>query len=437
VALMRMAKLDAAVQVDKEVERDGQVLKFPMWMRERRFVQKIGTEMIFFKEFGSSRDLNRKTGRWAEQGVQLKLEEKASEVIHFTLERDVGTAYGLPRWINQLPSVLGSRKAEEFNLEFFDNGGVPPAVVFLQGGALVEDVKEQLLGYFSGKAAYRVAVVEVQSSTGSIDSTGTVQVKTERFGDTKADAMFTTYDTSTEEHVRVGFRLPPLFLGRAQDYNFATAMTAYMVTEAQVFAPERTEFDEIINKKLLKALGIKNYKYVSKPVTLKNVEVQLKAIELAMDKVDGEKMIETINDIAGLNLEYSKEAHEEAKKLGKPDAFMEGGPFGAPAPTKEAAKGLKPGVNPKSAKVIPLRKNELGPDDVVALVNQWAIAAGLERGQALVDEEKARIFKTVEELSPAQRSLFDNVLATKSFLGVGHDPSGMAAIASCCADMVK
>jgi capsid portal protein len=50
-------------------------------------------------------------------------------------------------------------------------------------------------------------------------------------------------------------RLPPLFLGYAADYNFATAQTSYMVAEARVFEPERTEFDDLMNKTIIKELG--------------------------------------------------------------------------------------------------------------------------------------------------------------------------------------
>lgn len=435
--MMRLVRLDEAVLVEKEIDRNGKTVKAKMYVRERRFAMKVGNKVIYFKEYGASRNLDRETGMWEGEGdptmknAKLPIDRQASEVIHLTLERDPTTHYGLPRWINQLPSILGSRKAEEFNLEFFDSGGLPPAIVFIQGGALVQDVKEQLMGYLSGNSNHRMAVVEVQSTSGTLESAGSVKVSTERFGDSKADAMFQTYDANCEEHVRVGFRLPPLFVGRAQDYNFATAMTAYLVTEAQVFAPERGEFDEIVNKKITKHLGAKVYKFASNPVTLKNIEIQLKAIELVSSKVDGEQLITTINQLTGLDLEYSQEAEDRNFSLANP---MKVPAEGAAPPANGRQDGL-PNPNPKNNKgnVVPIRKGEMSPEAIVGLVSQWAIAMGLDAG-TMPPEDRETIRKSVEDLTPVQRRLFDNILATKSFSGVGTDPSGLAEIASCCAD---
>lgn len=441
--MMRLVKLDEPVEVDVELDRNGEKVKAKIWTRERRYVQKIGTQMIFFKEFGASRNLNRETGYW-EGDEKLPPEKLASEVLHFTLSRDASTPYGIPRWVNQLPSVLGSRKAEEFNLDFFDAGGIPPAAIFIQGGALAAEVTEQLRTYFGpkNKDPHRVAVVEVQSTSGTIDSPGSVQVKVERFGDSKAgDALFQNYDAKCEEHVRVAFRLPPLFIGRAQDYNFATAMTSYMVTELQVFQPERTEFDEVINRTIVHAMGISDWKFVSKPMILKNVDVQVKAIELAKDKLDGEDFVEELNNIAGLSMEFSEEAEEKAAAAANP---MQAPPDG------EQGKPPVPGEKPKLTMVsneakpkpkeepAPIKKAEdMTPVDIVQLVAHWSRAMKLEKSEViLTTDERDHILKTVDSLSDTQRKIFDNILASKAFVNVSNDPHGLGEIAGCCSKMM-
>lgn len=433
--MMRLVRLDDAVTVEKEIDRNGKKVKAKMSVRERRFAMKVGNKVIYFKEYGASRNLDRDTGMWEGEnedpgsGKKLTIDKQASEVIHFTLERDATTHYGLPRWINQLPSILGSRKAEEFNLEFFDSGGLPPAITYIQGGALVQDVKDQLMGYLSGNSPHRMAVVEVQSTSGTLESAGSVKVSTERFGDSKSDSMFQNYDAQCEEHVRVGFRLPPLFVGRAQDYNFATAMTAYLVTEAQVFEPERKEFDEIFNKKILKHLGAETYRFVSKPITLKNIEIQLKAIELVQSKVDGEELITTLNDLTGLDLQYSQEAEDRNFSLMNPMKVPAGGGEG------EGRQDNLNNPNPAASNVVPLRKAEMSPEQVVELVGRWAIAEGLDGGLTS-PEDREKVRKAVRDLSPTQRRLFDNILAAKSFTNVVTDPAGLAEITSCCVDHI-
>ena len=457
---MRLVKLDEPVEVEKEITRNGKVLKAKMMVRERRFAQRVGEKMLYFREFGASRNLSRSTCVWegapVEEGgapTTVEPDDMATEIIHLTLEPDAGTAYGVPRWINQLPSVLGSRKAEEFNLTFFDSGGIPPVAIFVQGGSLAGDVMEQLKGYFNGDAQskHRAAIVEVQSTSGSLDKGGSVQVKTERFGETKSDSMFQEYDKNTEEHIRVSFRLPPMFLGRSQDYNFATAMTGYMVTEAQVFAPERLEFDEKINMLIVRSLGVDKWVMKSKPMTIKNVEVQLQAMELVSDKIDPEEMVGTVNDIASLDLKFDKETYDKNREMQQPaqqDMAVDpetGAAIPAkPAPTKKPPGKVVPiagdkdqgsakllsGPKPSSAK----KSEDLSTEQVVRLVNEWSVAMGLDTGEV---DDPAHVLKLARDLSPEQRAVFNNVLATKAFVNAGVDAEGLAEIAECCAHVME
>ena len=285
-AHVRMVKLDAPIQVKKKIMRDGKEVELTLWERERRFAQTVALkQQVYYREFGTTREIDRDTGNWESETYKVTPEKRGSELLILGINPDITTPYYLPRWINQLPSVIGSRAAEEQNLQFLDAGGLPPAIVFIQGGTLIKDTSDQLRMYLSGlnKNKNRAVVVEVQSSSGSLDAAGKVDVKVERFGSAQSqDSMFTNYDEVTEEHVRVGFRLPPLFLGKAVDYNFATAQTSYMVAEAQVFEPERTEFDDLMNKTIVKDLGLTTLLYKSKPITLKDVATQLKGLELSM-----------------------------------------------------------------------------------------------------------------------------------------------------------
>lgn len=308
---VRMVRLDGEILVTKTISRNGEDVEISYYDRERRFVQRVGNEtLVYYREFGSTRQINRRTGMWETPTALIPPEDRGTELIIVGVVPDVVSPYYVPRWVNEMPSVVGSRKAEEQNLQFLDSGGMPPAIIFIQGGTMAKDASDQLREYLSGKnkEKNRAVVVETQSSSGSLDSAGTVQVRVERFGSQEAqDAMFMKYDVATEDHVRVGFRLPPLFLGKAQDYNFATAMTAYMVAEAQVFQPERAAFDELMNKTIIKELGIKTWKIKSNPITLKDVASTLEALGLAatLPNIDQETVVDSLNDLVGIKLEVS------------------------------------------------------------------------------------------------------------------------------------
>jgi PBSX family phage portal protein len=312
---MRLVRLGDQVQLPYTVMRDGKEVELKLNERPRRFVQAFGATagtvtQQFFKEFNCPLHLNRNTGEWAKEGEKLPLEVQATEILFFGVDKDATSPYFVPRWINQLPSVMGSRKAEEQNLEFLDSGGMPPAIIFIQGGSLVGDAATQLRTYLSNsnRKKGRAVVVELASNSGSLDgAAGSVTAKVERFGAERAnDAMYTNYDNACEEHVRVGFRLPPLFLGKSADYSFATATVAYQVAEAQVFQPERTEFDEMLNKTIMKALGFKTIKLKSNPISIKSVEETFKGLALVDGKVDAEEFVEAVNTAIGTELTYEE-----------------------------------------------------------------------------------------------------------------------------------
>jgi PBSX family phage portal protein len=333
---MRLVRLGAAVETKSKVMRGGQEVEFTSMERPRRFMQMInGFSRQYFKEFGNAQHLDRKTGAWSDK--PLPPADQASELLVFGLDKDNSGPYWVPRWINQMPSVLGSRKAEEYNLEFFDSGGMPPAIIFIQGGQMVGDAATQLRTYLSAqnKKKGRAVVVELASNSGSLDSSGSVSARVERFGAEKAgDHMFGKYDEATEEHVRVGFRLPPIFIGKAQDYNYATAVVAYMVAEAQVFQPERSEFDEMINKTIIRGLGLKTLKFKSNPITLKSIEEKFKAIELVKDIVDGEGLVDDVNTTIGTDYKYKK---PDPKPVANIDPHT-GLPYDKPMPPQVPAK---------------------------------------------------------------------------------------------------
>jgi PBSX family phage portal protein len=308
--LMRLLKLDDAVAKKITLKRGGQEMEVTVNVRERRFAQSInGKNVIYFKEFGCVRDLDKYTGEWAKPGEALAVDRRATAVLHFKCLPDAHTPYGVPRWVSQLPSVLGSRKAEEYNLDYFDNGGVPPVMILIQGGVLGSETRKRLENAASGKATTknRVTVVEMEPTGGSLESTSASKVTVERFGSEKQnDSMFEKYDERCEIRVRRSFRLPPIFTGNASDYSFATAFASYTVAEAQVFRLEREDHDEVISTKLLPALGYDGYLMKSKPLNIEDATIKLQAIEVgvAANALEPVSVVNALNGIAGTNLKH-------------------------------------------------------------------------------------------------------------------------------------
>lgn len=309
--MMRLIKLDEAQTYPVTVRRKGRDVTLNLQQRFRRFVQIVnGVHLRYFKEFGCPIDLDKYTGAWAKKGERLNAQRRATEIIHFTDLPDATSPYGVPRWISQLPSVLGSRKAEEFNMEFFDNGGVPPVLIILQGGVLASESRRAFETNTGGPAQQkqRVRIIEMEPSGGSIDNPGTAKVTVERFGaERQNDSMFEKYDERCEIRVRRGFRLPPIFVGQASDYSFATAFASYTVAEAQVFRPEREEFDEIMSVKVLPAMGYPGYRMASRPMQIMDATMKLNGITLASNTgyVSPKEVVDAVNETVGTSLQVS------------------------------------------------------------------------------------------------------------------------------------
>ena len=440
--LMRFMKLEDAVPVSKKIRRGGSEINVKVLERQRKYAQIIGdTKVRFFKDFGVERELNAETGEWAgEEAATLSNAngannsadtaqkpilqiDKANELLHFSVIRDVLTPYGVPRWINNLPSVLGSRKAEEFNLEFFDHGGLPPAMILIQGGQLSNEARTTLTNYLAGKAALkqRGIIAEIFAASGDLGSAGNVKVSVERFGDERQkDAMFATYDKNCAEHVRISFRLPPMFLGLSEAYNFATAYTAYMIAEAQVFLPERDEFDEKLNLTIMKELS-EDYVFKSKSLNVVDVEAKLKAMEMSKEYQNPSDFIDQLNDIvrstftAKEGIDDQVMEHKQAELDGAKEAAK---------PKEEVIVGTQGPQGGSDGRVLKIEFD----DAIRELADDWA---GHLTGQLdMQDSSVKTMSKLITQLDPSVRKLFDGYVGMKMSSG-GLDDDGIAELMAC------
>jgi len=390
---MRLGALSSPVPAEKSLIRNGKKVTLTVTLRERTFVQMVNKSAVYFKEYGSSRHMNKATGEWSEAKVAAK--DRATEILHFTAVKDGTSPYGVPRWINQVPSVLGSRKAEEHNLEFFNSGGLPPVLVTISGGRMIADTKKALESYLNGTGGsqHRAAILEAYSSGTSLDSAGSVRIGVERFGaERQNDSMFENYDTKCEERIRASFRLPELYVGRNSG-NFATSRASSMLAESQVFNPERGEFDEVINLTIMKELADGKYSYASRKNIPKDGTLQMKGIAVARSTgaVNPKNIVETISEVAGLKLEFDADQLAQTVEKNKTSALdaMAG------LNSLDAGKGQdtpKPDAAIKKMDKSTLAKEwgDLALDESTLDLAEQVELRGIVEGNGLVDDAEFR-----------------------------------------------
>lgn len=224
----------------------------------------VGGRIRRFKEFQDPRSIDCNTGEVS--ATKLPPEREANEILHFKLYSP-RSPYGLPRFIGNLITIFGDRAADEINFTTLKNNNIPSMIVSVANGQLTEPsiqrmqefVETQVQG--SGNLS-RFLIIEAEGSFEGQESTAKVDVKP-LVSEQMRDQMFQKYGENNADKIRRSFRLPPLFVGRASDYNRASADAARELADDQIFKPERDEFDELMNKRVLPEMGIRFHKFIS------------------------------------------------------------------------------------------------------------------------------------------------------------------------------
>lgn len=249
----------------------------PVRRRFRRYVQVLENEgvKVWFKQFGDPRIYSSKTGKPYETRDQLEAKEPgcppATELLHFKVH-SARTPYGIPRWISELLAVLGNRHAEEINLAYFENKSIPPMAILVSGGRLAKNETERLRDFIKNEIRgkrnfHKILVLQAEPFQGNLTGTnsGSVKIEIKPLTQTQNDdGLFMNYQEANADRIGGVFRTPRLLRGDVRDFNRATADASLAFAERQVFAPLRKDFDWVMNRQIMPALGVRFWSFVSK-----------------------------------------------------------------------------------------------------------------------------------------------------------------------------
>lgn len=281
--------------------------------RSRKFCkykQEKNGKIVFFKEFGDTRIMDNRNGKYVDE---LDLQYQANEVLEFS----IGTSdYGTVRWIGQVLSVDGSRKAENLNYNYFKNGRHTPLAVIVSGGTLSEDSFSRLQEYIDnikGEAGqHAFLLLEVEDSDNKVDfeqdKKPTVELK-DMASILQKDELFQEYLNNNRKKAQSSFRLPDLYTGYTTDFNRATAQNAMEVTEKQVFIPERKSLAWVINNKLLNGYQLKYVEVYFKAPDITNPDDVFRILNIT--ERAGGLTPNTAKEITGDTIGKSVEPYDE------------------------------------------------------------------------------------------------------------------------------
>lgn len=296
---MRLGKVeDNAVKIKQnilELQEDGsvKVVQVEVYKRFRKYIQSMfvqfrtlatvgGARTRWFKSFGDPRQYHVETGELleGEKLAKTPIEKRSNEIVHLKIY-SARSPYGLPRYIGNLLSIFGDRASEEINYITFRNNNIPSMVVLVANGQLTQGSIDRIESFvesqIQGSDNYsKFLIIEAESSDEEDGEDGS-QIKLDIKPLTEQqqkDAMFQNYSKNNQDKVRRAFRLPPIFVGRADDYTRATADSSRALADEQIFAPERDEFDGLINRIIFPEMGIIYHKFKSNsPNTTDNSEL--------------------------------------------------------------------------------------------------------------------------------------------------------------------
>lgn len=293
---VRLGRLqDAMIKVETpilEMQFDGsvEVKKVKSWERFRLFAQsrtlhtysratELGDNKIrWFKEYGDPRTYDCRTGELETADKPVPEEFRANELLHFKLYSP-RSPYGLPRFIGNLLSIFGDRASEEINYVTFRNNNIPSMMLLVSNGQLTQGTIDRIESFvesqIQGSDNYsKFLIVEAEGDVEGEDA-APVKIDAKPMTETQhKDALFQNYSENNQDKVRRAFRLPPIFVGRSDDYTRTTAETSRRVADEQIFAPERDEFDSTINRRLFPEMGIVYHRFKSNsPNTTDNQEL--------------------------------------------------------------------------------------------------------------------------------------------------------------------
>ena len=295
----------------------------------RKFVQVVNGKARYFKEFGDPRTLNMNTGEFG----RCSQAEEATEIFH--IRQNSNDPYGVPRWINQLPSILGSRESEECNLRYFEENTIPPMILSVSGGRLTKQSYQELTNILQKQGIgqerqHKLILIEAVPERDSLDDKGTVTLKLDKLTDARqSDGLFREYDDGNQAKVRSSFRLPPVAVGLSQDVTFATANVSAFIAESQVYLPQRSVFDELYNKNFVNndlGLGLTTCKLISKVPMTSNSETIIKSLTAlnVMGAITPRMANELANKVLQVEVDKYPEIGEEGYEewMDKPIIFV-------------------------------------------------------------------------------------------------------------------
>jgi len=218
-----------------------------------KFCQFRGVERRWFKRFGYDEKVDVKTGS------EEKIDEPAHEMIFYRNYYPQSSWYGAPLILSAVGAVKALIGIRDYNLAFFENYGIPAAIVEIKG-CWDEDSTKQISDFIDAEikgsnSAHKTIVLNPPEGGQVTWTPLVVDVK---------EGHFKLYFKQVRDEVLVGYKMPPYRIGIIEvgSLGGSTAVEATRIYIDSVVDPLKLVVERIFSEKVIKdGLACKDYEF--------------------------------------------------------------------------------------------------------------------------------------------------------------------------------
>jgi len=237
-----------------------------------KYCQTRNSKKMWFRKFGSDEKISAATGEVVKSSVNF-----ANEMLFGKRYYPASDYYGVPAILPSVASVFGLMGIRDYNLSFFENYGVPQALVVLKGRWKAASAKK-ITDFID---------VEIK---GSANAHKTLVIKPPRDGDVtwiplanKVDeAAFKIYIKILQQDVLSSYKMPPYRIGIAEVGSLGGGVAEEMtkIYGNSIVAPLKKSSANMITKKIMRqGLGYETYRFEWLPLDTRDMDALVKRLQ--------------------------------------------------------------------------------------------------------------------------------------------------------------
>jgi len=327
-----------------EVSRDEKDLVNGLWHvpaqtfyvheSHEKYFQKRSQKEAWFKRFGFEDNIALKNGEDVSDEEIKEMREKdfdpkqkielANELIYYKNYYPQSEYYGAPNILPSIGAVLGLIGVRDYNLAFFENYGIPAALIILKG-RWSKDTAKQISDFID----VELKGSEQSHKTFCIHPNKDSEFEYIKLGIEIKEGSFKLYQKSLRDEILLDYSMPPYRIGVAEvgSLGGSTAGESTKIYAQSVITPLEEVVERLVTKKLFQqGLKVDNYCFQLNELNLQDLDA-----EAARDRIYFELGALTSNQILK---RQGKEPYDDGNQYFVGSAFV---PVGEEVIEKKAA----------------------------------------------------------------------------------------------------